>query len=119
MTDWREDFKRAAIDFIVLNGGIGNVDTRYGTESLNVYSPWERTPPETLQHMVDCGVDYANCGNIKGCEWSEFLDTYSDNTDHSGLWARAVCNCGEVGEYFVFEGTFNDILLGILGVEGA
>lgn len=115
MSDWREGFNRAALDHMVLNGGMANVESRsWGYESLDVYEPWRKTPAETLEHLVECGLDYAKSGNVRPAEWSVFQDTYTENSEHVGLLGHVVCRCGKIDAQFVIEGSFGDVLTGIL-----
>jgi hypothetical protein len=114
MSDWRDGFNQAALDYMVLNGGVANMTERYGHRDFDVYDPWNRTPAATLEHIVACGIDYGKSGPVSGCEWSQFEDTYTTNSDHVGLTGPVRCTCGKVDEQFVIEGSFSEILSGIL-----
>lgn len=119
MSDWREGFAQAVTAWVIDHGRPANVVTcgfRNDCESLDVHIPFEFTAESNKihKHLKECGLDAERTGRVRGFDWSEFEDTYSDNSEHQGVGVDVVCKCGKVKRPFVAETTFTEMLTGIL-----
>ena len=122
MSDWRAGFARAATTWVIENGYPANVETHGfndDCESLNVYIPFafKADADVVKRHLAECELDEERSGRVRGFEWSQFEDTYSDNSEHHGIGVDVVCRCGRVKQAFVAETTFSEMLQGVLMEE--
>ena len=122
MSDWRRGFAEAVTAWVIEHGHPANVVTcgfNNDHESLDVHIPFAfRAETEQIKrHLAECELDVERSGRVRGFEWSQFEDTYSDNSEHQGIGVDVVCACGKVKQPFVAETTFSEVLLGILTEE--
>jgi hypothetical protein len=119
--DWRVGYQRAVVGYVIRQGRAANVTFRKywpsheGVWETDTYMPFKLSDDQNLidRHVEACGIDFSVSGEVKGVEWSNFENTYTENSQYQGVQARCVCTCGKVNEIFRVEGTFSDILEGI------
>lgn len=84
---WRDEFTEAAVAWVIENGHPANVETwglNNDRESLDVHIPFafRDQSNKVRKHLRECELDAERTGRVRGFEWSQFEDSYSDNSEH-------------------------------------
>jgi hypothetical protein len=108
---WKQEYLAAAGRFVSKHGTPRDMRD----EMYLVYGWMADDWREVREHLGSHAPGEVTTSAFKDVEWSEFENTFTDNSEHHGVEITVTCACGEITDRVIrYEGTLGEILLGIL-----
>jgi hypothetical protein len=111
---WKDEYKAAAGRFVLKHG----TPRAMKDDHYLVYGWMADDWREFHEHLRMHTANEITTGEFTDVEWSEFENTFTDNSEHHGVEITVTCACGKYTDRVVrYEGSLGEILQGILAED--